>query len=521
MKFLHNLINRCSSVDHSARKLGKAKAKRDIRNLCLAKYRLPLGLPPIPNTIDWTTPVMKQGGYGMMKNDEVGDCLGAGTRLLTADLRWVPVEQIKVGDALIGFDEEPISTFRMYRKTIVEKVGILRKECFELQFADGTQIVASHDHGWLRKKRAGGQWLKTSEMVLGPTKSTQVGRCFPVWEEDTTYEAGYLAGMFDGEGCLGKSTKDGYVKQLRLAQRSNAALTAVRACLDFKGYKYTMWHHKSSPLSDNGYETMRLKGGLKMILKFLGSIRPKRLLAKFSPDHIGQLKVEKLKLIRKTPVGLRDVYAIQTSTKTFIAEGIASHNCAFASAGHLIQSWTANAGAMVVPPDADILAAYSAATGYNPADPSTDNGTVLLDALKFWQSVGISGHRIGAFVEVNPQDQDEVRAAMYLFGGIYAGVALPLSAQNQKIWDIDHSSKGRPNSWGGHAIPIVANTHPLLIMDRVQCVTWGDLKDMTWPFIHTYADELYAVVSQDWISGTQRSPSGLDMPTLIADLAKL
>src|SRR5579863_10642044 len=50
-------------------------------------------------------------------------------------------------------------------------------------------------------------------------------------------------------------------------------------------------------------------------------------------------------------------------------------DCTCAAAGHLIMEWTANAGKkMVTPTDKQIVAAYSAITGYNPTTGANDNG---------------------------------------------------------------------------------------------------------------------------------------------------
>ena len=50
-------------------------------------------------------------------------------------------------------------------------------------------------------------------------------------------------------------------------------------------------------------------------------------------------------------------------------------DCTCAAAGHLIIEWTANAKKkMVTPTDKQIVAAYSAITGYNPVTGANDNG---------------------------------------------------------------------------------------------------------------------------------------------------
>src|SRR4051812_17423635 len=41
-------------------------------------------------------------------------------------------------------------------------------------------------------------------------------------------------------------------------------------------------------------------------------------------------------------------------------------DCAIAAPGHMMMAWTANAGRPFVPTDAQVLAAYSAVSGYDP-----------------------------------------------------------------------------------------------------------------------------------------------------------
>ena len=191
-------------------------------------------------------------------------------------------------------------------------------------------------------------------------------------------------------------------------------------------------------------------------------------------------------------------------------------DCTCAAAGHLIEQWTANAGVMVVPPDTTILSAYEAITGYKPDDSNTDNGANELDVLNYWRQTGIAGHTIGAFVSINPGNVAHVKASVYIFGGCYIGVQLPLSAQDQNIWDVPEGGAvgtGSPGSWGGHAVEVVSyNTAGLTV------VTWGALMPVTWNFWNTYCDEAYAILSNDFLVGGTTTPDGFNLAALNADL---
>jgi len=182
-------------------------------------------------------------------------------------------------------------------------------------------------------------------------------------------------------------------------------------------------------------------------------------------------------------------------------------DCTIAAAGHLLEGWTANNGTEVIPADADIVAAYSAVSGYVPDDPVTDRGAVELDVLNYWRQEGIAGHRIYAYASLDVGNIEHIKQAVYLFGGCYIGLALPLSAQGQDVWDTTGLGAwlGRvflsrkhldptPGSWGGHAVSIVGYD-----ADGLTCVTWGARKRMTWSFWRRYCDEAYAVLSTDWI----------------------
>ncbi|HEX3820929.1 MAG TPA: hypothetical protein VHW45_11370 [Candidatus Sulfotelmatobacter sp.] len=199
-------------------------------------------------------------------------------------------------------------------------------------------------------------------------------------------------------------------------------------------------------------------------------------------------------------------------------------DCTCAAAGHLLMEWTANAGKkMFTPTDKQIVAAYSAITGYNPTTGANDNGAVEIDVLNYWRQSGIAGHKIGAYVALEPSNHIHVMDSVYIFEGCYIGLQLPISAQaqvqNHQPWSVPPggpTGNGKPGSWGGHAIPVVAYDSR-----GVTVVTWGALQVMTWSFWETYCEEAYAIVSNDYLTGKKTTPQGFNMTQLVADLADL
>ncbi len=100
-------------------------------------------------------------------------------------------------------------------------------------------------------------------------------------------------------------------------------------------------------------------------------------------------------------------------------------DCTCAAAGHMIMEWTANAGKkMVTPTDKQIVSAYSAITGYNPTTGANDNGAVEIDVLNFWRQSGIAGHKIGAYMALEPANHIHIMDSVFLFEGCYIGLQL-------------------------------------------------------------------------------------------------
>jgi len=199
-------------------------------------------------------------------------------------------------------------------------------------------------------------------------------------------------------------------------------------------------------------------------------------------------------------------------------------DCTCAAAGHLLMEWTANAGKkMFAPSDKQIVAAYSAISGYNPETGANDNGANEIDVLNYWRQTGIAGHKIGAYVALEPSNHTHIMDSVYIFEGCYIGLALPTSAQaqvqNHQPWSVPPggpTGDGQPGSWGGHAVPVVGYD-----ARTVTVVTWGALQAMTWSFWDAYCDEGNAILSNDYLNGKKLAPQGFSLQQLQGDLADL
>lgn len=190
-------------------------------------------------------------------------------------------------------------------------------------------------------------------------------------------------------------------------------------------------------------------------------------------------------------------------------------DCTCAAIGHMIMNWqaVANAGSPVSIPDSEIISAYSAITGYDPASGANDNGANELDVLNYWQTTGIAGHKIVGKATLDIHNVGQIKAACYLFGGVYIGFEVPAYIMDDTSNHNWGSMSGDKSIVGGHAVPIFG-------YGRGGCtnVSWGDFYHMSWEFWLRYVDEAYAVVSTDWLKQSGVSPSGLDLAGLLQDL---
>lgn len=191
-------------------------------------------------------------------------------------------------------------------------------------------------------------------------------------------------------------------------------------------------------------------------------------------------------------------------------------DCTCAAVGHAIQAWTAMNKREIILSDEAIVDAYSAITGYNPQDPSTDQGAVEADVLDYWMNTGFDGHKLDNYAVVEARSRYQMQLAMYLFGDVYTGIALPLSAQDQQVWSSVHGPESDIGSWGGHAVPLLGYDQ-----NTATCITWGAPLKMTWAFQRRYMDEAYAPLSADWVDELSKmAPNGLLWDDLKADLEK-
>ena len=202
-------------------------------------------------------------------------------------------------------------------------------------------------------------------------------------------------------------------------------------------------------------------------------------------------------------------------------------DCVIAGLAHIVGVFTGDAGpAPFIYSPSQIIALYSAIGGYNPDDPSSDQGCDEQTALNYWQDKGApaGSHNIAGWLAVDATDTVEWRTALWLFENLYFGIELPdawinpVPAASGFTWDV----AGDPDPNNGHCVVGVGYSK-----QGVTIATWGMTGLMTDQAIakyatHTAGGELYTVISQDAINkASQKAPNGFDWSQLVADFDSL
>jgi DNA repair photolyase len=90
-------------------------------------------------------------------------CLSGDTPILHADMTWRPIGDVRVGDALLGFDEVPFpGTTRKLRRAVVEAVWWSKRRTTRL-VTEHADVVTTAEHRWLSGSNA--RWLPTYEFL--------------------------------------------------------------------------------------------------------------------------------------------------------------------------------------------------------------------------------------------------------------------------------------------------------------------------------------------------------------------
>lgn len=201
-------------------------------------------------------------------------------------------------------------------------------------------------------------------------------------------------------------------------------------------------------------------------------------------------------------------------------------DCVEAAVLHLIQQMSTYAEKPLMPVEAEALSFYSAATGYTPGNPSTDQGSYVMGpggVMEHWLKNGVTcGGQItnvNAFLSLHHGDIGQLMEGVWYFGGVLTGIIVPKSLMEAEIvpevWE-DFSGP----ILGGHEILI--NGYETLPSGVVfDLISWGKRYRATQAFLEHCMDEAVIAVDEVSINARGVDGHGMDLTQLTADMQAL
>ncbi len=209
-------------------------------------------------------------------------------------------------------------------------------------------------------------------------------------------------------------------------------------------------------------------------------------------------------------------------------------DCVEAEEAHFIAVVTGTAGKLFSYTAAMTEAMYTTLTGFNPAIPSTDQGTDPVACMNYFLKHPYADGTINlGYLMVDATNKAEVQYAIYTFGDLKIWLSLPTSyvdpfpSGNGFVWDVD-----TPNPQNGHCIGacgyIASGAAPASVQILgvsalgIIIMTWGLIGTLTWAAaaalcIPSAGGGMAVRITRDWLNANGTSATGLSATQMIQD----
>lgn len=195
-------------------------------------------------------------------------------------------------------------------------------------------------------------------------------------------------------------------------------------------------------------------------------------------------------------------------------------NCTSAGLGNSLLAVTSLFGTTLDIPETCAVDFYSESTGFNPADPSTDQGGYEPLVLQYALTNGYptKNYRFRPIWGSCPVGNRKVIAnAINMLGVVYIGVTLYQEDEdaisNGQRWTVNPN--GNMSVVGGHCVLIWGYTG-LGDNDWVKIITWGGIVYATWAWIESRMDECHALAWHQLMPADTKNQLGQDWDTLVS-----
>lgn len=309
-----------------------------LESFCKIKGKTPGLAPFILNEAqkDLFNALNKHSRVIILKARQLGFCQSPDTKVLLSNLEWKRLEEVSPGDVLIGVEENVVGgkgSSRKMLKTTIEAKWDVFEEALEITLEDGTVLEATPEHRYMTRRLFTGQvgcrnpeWKMAKTLTVGH----ELRFVTRTWNS-LDFEDGWFAGIIDGEGSLAKSSRTG--ASLTVAQIEGPVLSRMLKYVEREKIKYRIEidKRKGGKTSKFGNKPVFkiVISNLSDVLYLMSKLRPSRLIertdwweGKKLPGNGESWK----KITSIKSLGKKRMIDLQTSSKTFIANGYVSHN---------------------------------------------------------------------------------------------------------------------------------------------------------------------------------------------------
>lgn len=193
-------------------------------------------------------------------------------------------------------------------------------------------------------------------------------------------------------------------------------------------------------------------------------------------------------------------------------------NCTCAAVYNAMIAWQSLTDSGIAIPEILAVELYSAVTGYNPENPSTDQGAAEDDVLAYGVRTGYATRDYlysPMWGTIDPGNINLMASAVAKFGVAYQGVVM-------RRGDMERLDSGQPLDTVSGMDMSIAGGHALLIWsyeglrpnDRVQLITWGTLITATWEWVLARSIECHGLFFPQLMSPAHQKLIGLDLDSL-------
>lgn len=293
----------------------------------------------------------------ILKPRQLGFCCHPDTLILTADLKWIPIKDIQIGQEVIATDEFPSGEFglstgekrrypRKFRTATVEEKSSVFETAYKLKMDDGRELIFTGEHRMLSRLRKGNKgvplkygkgdgcgpatfWRKVKDFRIGD----EIQWITKPWEKGNN-EDGWFGGIIDGEGGLGHLK--GRSCDIGACQTVGPIFDRMEKYVKEKGYHYRIEVYKQGKVGDPTPTGPRQKPGklvknvkvgrINELFQIIGQTRPTKAIGVHWWEGHKFPKRSWSKVISIEQLLTQEMIDLQTSTKTYVAEGFVSHN---------------------------------------------------------------------------------------------------------------------------------------------------------------------------------------------------